>query len=230
MIDCCSLEGTNRFFSKSASYYAMRFRVRGLDRPQRLLMNGLRREGFIGKSVLEVGCGVGGLHLTLLRQGARSAIGVEASKGMLEKAMELALELGLEGMVRYQQGDFVDCSAVLPPASIVVMDKVLCCYADPLRLVKTAAAHCTGLLALTYPRNSLLARTAFRIGARIGALWNSSFHPFYHDPDILHRTVVGEGFSEVFAETTLIWQIGIYRRVGGLEASLRAEPELVATF
>jgi len=230
MIDCCSLEGTSRFFSRSASYYAMRFRLRGLDRPQRLLINGLRREGFIGRSVLEVGCGVGGLHLTLLRQGARSAIGVEASKGMLEKAIELALEMGLEGMVQYQQGDFVDCSSTLPAASIVIMDKVLCCYADPVRLVKAAASHCTGLLAVTYPRGSLLSRAVFSVGAFVGTLCSSSFHPFFHDPDWLHRTVVGEGFTEVYSETTLIWQIAVYRRVGGLQSALHAEPELLATF
>ncbi len=228
MIDCCSIDGTNRFFSRSASYYAMRFRLRGLDHPQRLLIDGLRKEGFIGKSVLEVGCGVGGLHLTLLRQGARSAIGVEASGGMLEKAMELAMELGLEGLVRYQQGDFVESAPSLAPAAIVVMDKVLCCYADPLRLVKAAASHSTGLLAISYPRNGFLARVSFRMAARLGKLFRVAFHPYYHDPDWLHRAVIGEGFTEVYSQSTLIWQVGVFRRVGGMERSVLIDPELVA--
>ncbi len=142
--------------------------------------------------------------------------------------MELALELGLEGLVRYQQGDFVESAPSLPPAAIVVMDKVLCCYADPLRLVKTAAAHCTGLLAVSYPRNGLLARVSFRFAARLGKLFRVAFHPFYHDPGWLHRTVIAEGFTEVYAQSTLIWQIGVFRRVGGMERSVLLDPELVA--
>ena len=229
MIDCCSIEGISRFFSRSAGYYAMRFRLRGLDNTQRLLVEGLRREGFLGKSILEVGCGVGGLHLTLLRQGAGSAIGVELSQGMIEKAMELAVELGLEGLVQYQRGDFVDEAAHLPPSAIVLMDKVLCCYVNPGQLVKAAASRCTGVLAVSYPRKTYLARAVFTAAARLGSLCNCSFHPYYHDPGTLHRVIVGEGFSEVYAQTTLLWQVEIYRRMGGMESMYHVEPELIAS-
>ena len=155
--------------------------------------------------------------------------GSQLSQGMIEKAMELAVELGLEGLVQYQRGDFVDEAAHLPPSAIVLMDKVLCCYVNPGQLVKAAASRCTGVLAVSYPRKTYLARAVFTAAARLGSLCNCSFHPYYHDPGTLHRVIVGEGFSEVYAQTTLLWQVEIYRRMGGMESMYHVEPELIAS-
>jgi len=131
MTSCCTVGGTDRFFSQNAWLYAARFRAFGLDSVQSLLMNGIVQNSLSGKDILDIGCGVGGLHLRLLQQGARTAIGVEMSSGMIRKAEGLATSMHLTEKVRYLQRDFVESASAMPECAVVILDKVLCCYVDP---------------------------------------------------------------------------------------------------
>ena len=209
---CCTLEGTDRMFSRQARRYARKFRRKGLDNSQRLIFNGLKETGIIGKSVLEIGCGVGGLHLTLLKEGAASALGVEVSSGMRAQARTLAQGMGLADRVDYQQGDFITVSGKVPTADIVVMDKVLCCYADPGLLIAQSAAKVITTFAVSYPRKSVLSKLVFKPMEKVGSLMRWSFHPFYHEPDNLDEMIRQHGFRETYSGVTPIWQVRVYVR------------------
>ena len=209
-MSCCTVAGTSKYFSRSAGYYARKFRRRGLDAPQRILVKALRSLGLHAKTVLEIGCGVGGLHLTLLREGAASAFGVEVSDGMIEKAQELASEMGFTSRVAYRVGDFAETNGSVPRSDIVVMDKVLCCYADPGALTRKSAAKCGEVFAVSYPRNAILPRLWFTFTAQIGKILRWSFHPLYHEPADLDAAILAEGFREVYSGTTVVWQVKVF--------------------
>lgn len=209
---CCEIPGTNSFFSKHAKRYAKKFRRKGIDKPSRKLVEGLTDIGVESKSILEVGCGVGGLHLTLLKRGATSARGIDVSEGMLAAARLLAEEMGLDDKVQYHCDDFVHMNGELSPADIVVMDKVICCYEDPVKLINKASKNCRSLLAVSYPRKSWIGYMIFHIPSKLGELLRWSFRPFYHSTVFIEHTIRQEGFAEAFCTTTPIWQIQIYRR------------------
>ena len=211
---CCSCEGTDRFFSKYAGKYARRFRKKGPDKPSRMIVEALGRLGSRGKSVLDVGCGTGDVHLTLLREGASTAEGIDVSAGMLEQAQSLSKELGLEERVAYQEGDFVEQASRVQNADIVVLDKVLCCYEFPDRLLEQASLKTKEFLAISFPSSSILASFSFRLMQWLGRVLRWSFHPFYHDPAELVRLVQDRSFAQVFAGRTAIWQIMVFRRHG----------------
>jgi SAM-dependent methyltransferase len=211
-MSCCSIQGTGRTFSESAGYYAWKFRHRGLDAPQRILARALRDLGLASRSILEIGCGVGGLHLTLLKEGARSACGIEVSEGMVRKARELAAEMGLTSQTEYQVGDFAVANGSLPRSDIVVLDKVLCCYADPGALVRKSADKCDRLLCVSYPRDAWIPRWMFTSYEFMGRLLRWSFHPFYHEPAQLDAAARSAGFTEVFSGETIVWQVKVYER------------------
>ena len=108
-MNCCTspqCSGTNDFFSKWARRYAKRFRKKGLEKVQRLLLDGIRKETVREKNILDIGCGVGSLHLTLLQEGAAGAMGIDVAEGMLEKAREFSSTLGLQEKVSYRHYDF----------------------------------------------------------------------------------------------------------------------------
>jgi 2-polyprenyl-3-methyl-5-hydroxy-6-metoxy-1,4-benzoquinol methylase len=211
-MSCCTTRGTDRFFSRSARHYARKFRRHGLDAPQRLLADGLDGMGIREATLIEVGCGVGGLHLSLLDRGAASAQGVELSDGMISQARALASERGVEERVRYLRGDFVEVADQVEHSDIVVMDKVLCCYADPVELIHTSALKARSLLAVSYPRQGMLARLSFGLAQRVGKVLRWSFHPFYHATDLLERSIGEEGFVEAYSSATVIWQVKIFRK------------------
>jgi ubiquinone/menaquinone biosynthesis C-methylase UbiE len=211
MSGCC-LSGTDACFSKSAAHYARRYRRRGLDRAQKELRAGLLAEGVLGKSLLEVGCGVGGLLFELMKEGGLSGVGIDVSEGMIGKADAIARERGLVGRVRFQVGDFAAMAGEAPKADIVVMDKVLCCYPDPGALLARVAATGAGTLAVSYPRDGILSRFSCMSMHRIGKLLRWSFYPFYHDPQGLDAMMAGAGFRESSRSATPFWQTVILRR------------------
>ena len=209
---CCSTDGANRFFSKGAKRYAKTFRKKGPDKASSFLIASLTQLGLASKSILDIGCGVGNVHLTLLKNGAASAFGVDVAEGMLSKAKELAAERGLAEKVAYHLGDVTKANGSIPPSDIVVLDKVLCCSGEPETLIRESTGRCRELYAATYPRNSLVARVAFRTPELLGRLLRWSFHPYYHEPASLDDAIVRSGFVEVSSATTIIWQMKVFRR------------------
>jgi magnesium-protoporphyrin O-methyltransferase len=202
----------DKMFSRSARKRARKFVRKGLDKPQQYIVQELDRLGIEGRSILEVGCGTGGLHLTLLKKGAASAVGIEVAGGMITEAKRLAAELGLADRTTYIRGDFLTANGSIPTADVVLMDKVLCCYADPRALIERSAIKAKSYVAVSYPRDALFARLAFGSGEKVGKALRWSFHPFYHNPAVLEGLMVEAGLENIASYTTLIWQIRVLRK------------------
>jgi magnesium-protoporphyrin O-methyltransferase len=132
---------------------------------------------------------------------------------MLSKATEIAKELGFAEKVKYHQGDIVQANGEIPDADIVVLDKVLCCYTDAHTLIAKSTARCRDVYAVSYPRDSFLARLTFKTSSFVGSVLKWSFHPVYHEPEMLDAVIVGSGLSEVSSATTIIWQIKVFRQI-----------------
>ena len=78
MAGCCNPGGCDRFFTpRLARRVAGRYRGRGLDRAARRLVGFLGEAGVGGATVLEVGGGVGGIRIELLRRGAERSVNLE---------------------------------------------------------------------------------------------------------------------------------------------------------
>ena len=127
-MDCCSVNGLNKIFNKSkAARESRSYLKKGLGKRARMLAESLRSLGLSEATLLEIGCGVGALHLELLKQGAGRAIGVDVSSSYVEAATSLAQSLGFQDSAEYHLGNFVDREGDFPSADIVVLDRVLCC-------------------------------------------------------------------------------------------------------
>ena len=74
----------------------------------------------------------------LLDAGVARAIDVDASREYIAAARAEAERHGLADRVTYRYGDVVELAADLPPADIVTLDSVICCY--PYLPALTAAA------------------------------------------------------------------------------------------
>ena len=175
-------------------------------------MEGVRKEPFASKEILDIGCGVGALHITLLREGADAATGIDISEGMLQQAKKLAEENHLEDKTRYILGDFVRESEMIKEADITFLDKVVCCYDDYRTLIERSTAKTKTIYALSHPKNSLLMELIFKLQIFILKFSHGSFHPFWHDWDEVHRIILGQGFQLMYSNSTIAWQVLVYRR------------------
>ena len=215
MSTCCSsgaCEPTNRFFSRWSKRYAKSFRKSGLEKTQRYLLEGVRKEPVASKEILDIGCGVGALHITLLREGADAATGIDISEGMLQQAKKLAEENHLEDKTRYILGDFVRESEMIKEADITFLDKVVCCYEDYGILIERSTAKTKTIYALSHPKKSLLMESLFKLQIFILKLFRGSFYPFWHDWNEIHRIILGQGFQLIYSNSTIAWQVVVYKR------------------
>ena len=211
---CCQapLADTSRFFSRCARWYRLRHQLFGFERSQQQLIEGVQQTGVEQASLLEIGCGPGYVHQTLLCGGASSALGVELSARMLTEARHLARWQGLTHRTSYRQGDFVDLASEVAPADVTILDKVVCCYPDAQLLLRLSLACTRRTFALTYPRDRALTRLDMRLAGLWLKLLGSQFRPYIHDPLAIERTVLTTGFEKRYARVTPIWLTQIYVR------------------
>lgn len=213
---CCHSQSAGRFFSLFARRARRRFERKGFEPSQRQLMAGLEVAGYADASVLEIGCGVGHLHQSLLEQGAGTAVGIDLAPGMLSEARDWARERGLEDRVTYVEGDFMSLDEPVDSADLCLLDKVVCCYPDAHGLLQASLSRTRRVYGLTYPRD----RWFTRLGARIIAvvLWSirSDFRSYVHDPAGIERWILAEGFEKMYENQTVAWLSQVYlRRPGG---------------
>jgi magnesium-protoporphyrin O-methyltransferase len=212
-MSCCQTEasaGTGRFFSRRARHFRRRFRRRGLDRIQRLLVDGIAAAPIKEASILEIGCGVGGLHLALLARGAGCAVGVDISEEMIRHARELARDMGMNDRTAYIAGDVVVLAPELSRLDIVVLDKVVCCYEDLPRLLDVSLGRAERTYALSYPRG--MTRWGFAALALLARILRWSFYPRWHDWAAMLARIQHEGFSPRFSADTLFWSVRVFER------------------
>jgi len=216
MSSCCQTdtrsEGTNKFFSKWSKKYARRFRKGKLEKVQKQLLEGVRRESVAKKEILDIGCGVGSLHLILLAEGAAKATGVDISEGMLDQAKKFSEQRSLGAKTSYVLGDFVQKAGEVEQADITILDKVVCCYDDVESLVKKSAEKTRRIYAFSHPRQSFLMKALFKIQIAACNLFRSSFRPYWHDWSWVRGLVAGQGFELVYENATIAWQVAVYKR------------------
>jgi magnesium-protoporphyrin O-methyltransferase len=217
-MNCCSTpNGLDKMFDEATargevdSYWRS-----GIDSNARHVVAALTAQGVSGASVIEVGSGVGGLHLELLKSGAARATSIDLSPAYLEAAKGVAAKLGFKDAVDHRLLDFARQADEVPEADVVVMHRVVCCYPDMRGLVAPAANHARRLLALTFPRDAWW----MRLGEKLLNFWmwltRSAFRMFLHSPAEIVATVKAAGLTPVFEKLSGPWQIVVFRREGML--------------
>jgi SAM-dependent methyltransferase len=215
-MDCCAhARGLNDIFDERQAREEMRrYWKKGIDRHARKIVEALAVRGLAGASVLEVGGGIGGLHVELLRRGAARATDVDIAAAYITAAQSVAERLGLREQVEYHQADFASTAGDLPPADIVVMHRVICCYPDMPTLIAAAAGHAGRLLALSFPHGAWY----MRLGQRIfnAGLWmqRSGYRFYVHDPAAIQRVAAAAGIKPVQEIASWPWRIALFERTG----------------
>jgi SAM-dependent methyltransferase len=182
------------------------------------LLEALAEAGLSGRSVLDVGCGIGDLALTALTRGATSAYGVDLSPKAIEHARELASARGLGDRARFEIGDgsLID----LPPADVVVVNRVVCCYPDADGLLDHSLAAAGSVYAFTAPVSGgvvgLFSRAfnAFgNLSYRLRKRRYRGFRTFIHDVERIDARVRSAGFRPLRRERRrLVWELAVYTR------------------
>jgi magnesium-protoporphyrin O-methyltransferase len=110
--------------------------------------------------------------------------------------------------------DFAREATEVPPADIVVLHRVVCCYPDAPALIGAATTHADRILALTFPADRWYWRLAVRLGNAFLAMRGNGFRGFVHPPALIDRIARNGGLRTIHERIGIIWQTAVYERRG----------------
>jgi SAM-dependent methyltransferase len=179
----------------------------------RELIDVVRQQGIDGASLLDIGAGVGAVHITLLEAGAASAVDVDASREFLTVARAEAERRGLQGRVEYRYGDVVELAPDLPPSDIVTMDSVICCYPYLAPLLEAAVRTRPQIVGITYPRDTWWMRLFMAGYNALNVVRRQVDRYFVHRHGDVNRLMAAAGYRNVHEGGTRPWRVVLYRRL-----------------
>lgn len=204
---CCRTPGAEPFTERVARRDLARFRRRGLDATARKLAELADARG---ATILEIGGGVGGLHVELLRRGGARATNVELTAAYEDAARELLAEERLDARVDRRVGGFPQVEA--EPADVVVLHRVVCCSPDVDALVGGAATLARRRLVLSFPRHVPWLRVAAATLNRGAQILRWEWRFWIHDPAAIAAAAESAGLARSTETAGRLWQIAVFER------------------
>lgn len=215
MSGCCSTYGDvagAHFDERIAWRELANYRKKGPGSTTRLLRDLLLETGRIDGVLLDVGSGIGGLTFELLAHGIGRAIAVDASPANLAAATEEAVRRKKVGAIQFVHGDFLAVAPQIPSASVVTLDRVICCYPLYEPLLKESLRHAERYFAYSYPREVWYVRAAITFENAIRRIRGNPFRAFVHPVTRMTQVIQGAGFRLMSRRQTWQWSADVYVR------------------
>jgi len=205
---CCGRDGYDAVFGPRFSRRVARRHIkRGLDETATRMVAFIASEGVQGASVLEIGGGVGGIQVELLRLGAARTTNLELVDSYEADARALAAHAGVADRIDRRQLDIATQPDSVEPHDFVVLHRVVCCYPDYDKLLGAAADHATRMLVFSYPPPSVLNRAMFGSENVWRRLRRSAFRTFVHDPGALLTAAKRHGLKPAYEQQGRAWNV-----------------------
>jgi SAM-dependent methyltransferase len=209
---CCDQDYEGLFDDKEARHDLEDWHRNGPPRATADLIEAIRAEGVEGGSVIDIGAGVGILHVELLEAGLAAAIDVDLSSAYLAAARAEAERRGIADRIEYRYGDAVEVLPHLRTVEVVTLDRVVCCYPDVGALLSAASGRASRLVGLVHPADAWYLRTAIAIYNRIAAIFRRHHRFWVHRRREIDRIMQEAGFIAIHRGGSRVWRSVLYRR------------------
>ena len=210
---CCTFDAADRHFNAAkVEKELQKYRRKGPGVTTRKLRDGLVSAGLAQGTLLDVGGGLGALSLALLDGGMSRATVVDASSAYLAAASIEAERSGRSGVMRFVHGDFVAVAPGLERATVVALDRVVCCYPSYQFLLEQSLQRAERAFALSYPRDRWLVRLGMKWENAMRRRKGNPFRTFVHPPSDMQRLIEAAGFRLVRRAETMIWSADVFAK------------------
>lgn len=211
---CCDFGGAaeRQFTEQIAARDVERYRAKGPAQTTRLMRDGLKQAGPIDGVLLDIGAGIGALTFELFASGVTRAVAVDASPAYVAAATREAARRHCLDAIQLIHADFLSVAANIPPATIVTLDRVICCYPESHALLVESLRHAERLFAFSYPRNSWPTRVVNALLNAKRRVMGNSFRTYIHSTAEMAQTVGQAGFGLVSRRRTWTWSVDVYAR------------------
>jgi len=218
MSSCCRAGVCREIFNdKFARRTLRRYRKRGLDPIERGMVESVAVAERNGGRVLEIGGGIGAIQAELIVAGADRGEVVELLSAYEPYAREVARDNHIEDRTTFRVADLLEEPNAVAPADVVVLNRVVCCTSDGVRLTALASRLANSVVLLSYPRDRFVVRAVMKLMNATMRVLGRSFRVFLHPTNALFAAARDEGFQTAETGRTFVWEYTTLRR--GVPAS-----------
>ncbi len=213
-MSCCThCRDAGEFFDlKNARKELRYYQRKGPLKSTRLLLKAVKDYNLSGKTLLDIGGGVGMIQHELLSEGISQALQVDASQSYLDVSAEEAEKQGYREHTSYQYGDFVEIANEIPEMDIVTLDRVICCYPYMERLVEASVEKTKKLYAVVYPKDNLFIKLGLIPANLYFRLRRIDFRVYIHSNEAIRKKIKKHGFKLIYQDKTMLWNVEVYER------------------
>lgn len=176
------------------------------------LLEAIRQLPVEGRTLLDIGGGIGALVFELLEAGMEQATHIELSNAYRRVFLAEVERRNYSEKVVSRQGDFTDLHEEITPADLVALDKVICCYEDYEQLVRRSLAKAERWYAYSIPRNVWWVRLAHWLEKQVKKLKGKTNTFHLHPTEQIERLAEEAGFRKIEQRHQLEWLIVVFEK------------------
>lgn len=207
---CC---GADLFFDqkKSGKLYK-NYLIKGPSRVTAKMIKQLEKQEIAGKSMVDIGGGIGALQWWFLENGGNKTVDIDASSGYLKQAENHAISKGWESNAQFLLGDCLDVYPQIKYADFITLDKVVCCYPNYKEILEASCDKATEAVSLSYPMDGFISDAIRKLGDILMSFRDNPFRPFIHSVTDIRTVFEQKGFKRVAHKLVFPWHVETYER------------------
>ncbi len=205
---CC---GADMFFNKKTAAKEFRnYQKKGPSRVTAKIIQQLEGQDVEGKSMVDVGGGIGALQWWFLQQGGKQTTDIDASSGYLKQAEDFAKENGWQDRTHFFMGDCTDIYDQIASPDYITLDKVVCCYPNYKEILESTCKKSTGHVSLSYPMDGVIAHAIRNLGALFFMILRNPFRPYVHPVKEIRDVFARNGYQRITHDLVFPWHVETY--------------------
>ena len=208
---CC---GADLFFNKKTAVKEYKtFLKKGPLKATAKIIEQLEEEDVEGKSLIDVGGGIGALQWWFLKKGGKQTTDIDASSGYLKQAEDHAAKNGWQNQAQFLMGDCTDVYDQVEAVDFITLDKVVCCYPNYKEILNASCDKSLGYVSLSYPMDGVIAQGIKRLGDLFFFLKGNAYRPYVHPVKDIRALFSNNGYERISHNLVFPWHVETYQRV-----------------
>jgi magnesium-protoporphyrin O-methyltransferase len=215
---CC---GTDMFFDKKKSNKEYRdYLKKGPSRITAKIIKQLTSQTIEGKSLLDVGGGIGALQWWFLTMGGAQTSSIDASSSYLLQSQNHATENEWGSKTQFIFGDYTEVHNQVHSPDYITLDKVICCYPNFKEIIEISCFKANSHVALSYPTDDVFSKIIFGLIILFMEFKRNSFRPYIHPVKSIRKAFEQYGYERVSYAMAFPWHIETYRKIADGKVTL----------
>ena len=197
MSDCCTTRYDDKFDLERAQSELNEYLQKGIKKSSRPLLNLLQKLPIEGKTLLDIGGGIGSIDFELFKRGLTQTTFVDLSAAYTDTFTTEAKRRNIIESCRVLKGDFPTLAPLINRADLVVLDKVICCYDDYIDLISSSISKAEKWYAYTIPRDKWWVKIGQKLDGWARSFKGDKFRTYIHPVRKIESLIGKAGFKKI---------------------------------